>query len=156
MVNTVVHESPVGPLTLLSDGECLIGVRFDGFTPPLHTRPLVDGVLDAARRQLDEYFAARREAFDLPLAPAGTPFQRRVWAALLEIPFGETRSYASLARAIGKPTASRAVGAANGSNPIAIVVPCHRVVGADGSLTGFGGGLDRKAFLLRLEQRNLC
>jgi methylated-DNA-[protein]-cysteine S-methyltransferase len=152
MMNSVVHDSPIGPLTMLSDGERLVGLHFAGFNSPLDAKELVDGVLDAARRQLDEYFAARRVAFDLPLAPRGTPFQRRVWTALLDIPFGETRSYANLARAIGKPAATRAVGAANGANPIAIVVPCHRVVGADGSLTGFGGGLHRKAFLLRLEQ----
>jgi methylated-DNA-[protein]-cysteine S-methyltransferase len=154
-MNALVHDSPVGPLTLLSDGEHLTGVHFAGFDPPANARQLVDTVLDAARRQLDEYFAARRTAFELALAPDGTPFQRRVWAALLEIPFGETRSYRDLARAIGKPSATRAVGAANGANPIAIVIPCHRVVGADGSLTGFGGGLNRKGFLLSLERRDL-
>lgn len=151
-LNSVVHGSPVGPLTLLSDRGRLTGVHFAGFQSPSGTRQVVDAVLDAARHQLDEYFSARRTAFDLPLAPAGTPFQRRVWDALLKIPFGETRSYSDIARAIGQPTATRAVGAANGANPIAIVVPCHRVVGADGSLIGFGGGLDRKRFLLRLEQ----
>jgi methylated-DNA-[protein]-cysteine S-methyltransferase len=152
-LNVVLHDSPIGPLTLLSDGESLTGVHFAGFEPPSDARLVVDSVLETARHQLDEYFAAQRSAFDLPLAPAGTPFQRRVWAALLDIPFGETWSYAALARAIGKPSATRAVGAANGANPIAVVVPCHRVVGADGSLTGFGGGLDRKRFLISLEQR---
>jgi methylated-DNA-[protein]-cysteine S-methyltransferase len=155
MMNALVHDSPVGPLTLLSDGERLTGVHFEGFEPSSTAKQLADSILDSARHQLDEYFAACRTSFDLPLAPAGTPFQQRVWAALLEIPFGETRSYAALARAIGNPSASRAVGAANGANPIAIVVPCHRVIGADGSLTGFGGGLDRKRFLLSLEQRGI-
>ena len=109
-------------------------------------------MLDAARRQLDAYFAGRRKMFELPLGLEGTPFQLRVWSALLEIPFGETRSYGQLAKAIGIQSAMRAVGAANGRNPIAIVVPCHRVIGANGSLTGFGGGLDRKKLLLSLEQ----
>lgn len=104
-------------------------------------------------RQLGEYFAGERRRFDLPLAPEGTPFQRAVWSELARIPFGETRSYGEVARALGKPGASRAVGRANGANPIPIVVPCHRVVGSDGSLTGFGGGLEAKAALLALEGR---
>jgi methylated-DNA-[protein]-cysteine S-methyltransferase len=102
--------------------------------------------------QLDAYFAGRRRDFDVRLAPEGTPFQLRVWAALCEIPYGETISYAELARRIGNPNAVRAVGAANGRNPLPIVVPCHRVVGADGSLVGFGGGLDVKRALLDLER----
>ena len=109
--------------------------------------------LGEARRQLTEYFAGARRAFDLPLAASGTPFQRRVWEALRRIPYGETISYGELARRIGKPTASRAVGAANGRNPIAIVVPCHRVIGADGTLIGYGGGLPVKEALLALERR---
>lgn len=106
----------------------------------------------AAKRQLREYFDGERRDFDLPLAPAGTPFQRRVWDELRRIPYGETISYGELARRIGKPTASRAVGAANGRNPLAIVVPCHRVIGADGTLTGYGGGLPVKESLLAHEQ----
>jgi methylated-DNA-[protein]-cysteine S-methyltransferase len=109
--------------------------------------------LAAAARQLTEYFAGQRTEFDLPLEMAGTDFQRRVWAALREIPYGETVSYGELARGLGQASASRAVGLANGKNPFAVVVPCHRVVGSDGSLTGYGGGLDRKRFLLALEQR---
>jgi methylated-DNA-[protein]-cysteine S-methyltransferase len=105
-----------------------------------------------ARRQLAEYFDGRRRHFDLRLAPEGTPFQTRVWAELCRIPFGTTISYRELAARIGQPAAVRAVGLANGRNPIAIVVPCHRVIGADGSLTGYGGGLDRKRYLLGLEQ----
>jgi methylated-DNA-[protein]-cysteine S-methyltransferase len=108
-------------------------------------------LLERARRQLAEYFAGKRRTFDLPLAPHGTEFQCAVWRALADIPYGETISYAQLATRVGKPTATRAVGAANGRNPLPIVLPCHRVIGADGSLTGFGGGLPTKQFLLRLE-----
>jgi len=108
-------------------------------------------LLPELRRQLAEYFAGTRRAFALPLAPAGTEFERRVWQALGAIPYGETRSYAEVAQAIGRPAACRAVGRANGRNPIAIVIPCHRVIGSDGSLTGYGGGLDLKRFLLDLE-----
>lgn len=107
------------------------------------------------RRQLAEYFAGERQEFDLELAPEGTPFERSVWEELRKIPFGETRSYGEIARAIGHPSASRAVGRANGANPLPIVVPCHRVIGADGSLTGFGGGLENKSRLLELEGRAL-
>ena len=148
-------ESPVGPLLLAAaaDGLCLIE-----FAQPRHPvaraadwREGDSDLLRAARRQLDEYFAGARRGFDLPLAPRGTPFQRRVWDALAAIPYGTTISYGELARRIGAPDAMRAVGAANGRNPLPIVVPCHRVIGADGSLTGFGGGLPTKRFLLRLE-----
>jgi methylated-DNA-[protein]-cysteine S-methyltransferase len=104
-----------------------------------------------AEAQLRSYFAGERTTFDLPLAPRGTPFQLRVWEALREIPYGETATYGELAAAVGKPSAVRAVGAANGSNPIAVIVPCHRVIGADGTLTGYGGGLERKRILLDLE-----
>jgi methylated-DNA-[protein]-cysteine S-methyltransferase len=110
-------------------------------------------VLADAAAQLKAYFAGQLTSFDLPVAPEGTGFQRTVWAGLRRIPYGETISYGELASRIGQPTASRAVGLANGRNPVAIIVPCHRVVGADGSLTGYGGGLDRKRFLLALEQR---
>jgi methylated-DNA-[protein]-cysteine S-methyltransferase len=108
-------------------------------------------MLVETERQLEEYFAGRRREFALPLDPSGTAFQRRVWDALLTIPFGETRTYAQIARQIGHPSAMRAVGAANGRNPLSIVVPCHRVVGSTGALTGFAGGLDVKAYLLALE-----
>jgi len=112
-----------------------------------------DEALTATASQLEDYFAGSLTSFDLPLALVGTEFQRAVWAALLEIPYGATISYGELARRIGLPSASRAVGMANGRNPVSIVVPCHRVVGADGSLTGYGGGVNRKRFLLALEQR---
>lgn len=108
-----------------------------------------------ASSQLIEYFAGDRTEFDLTLAPVGTDFQLRVWTALLDVPYGETVSYGEIAEAVGKPTASRAVGAANGQNPISIIAPCHRIIGANGSLTGYGGGLDRKAWLLNLEAQPL-
>ncbi len=152
-MKSIVHDSPVGPLTLHSDGVALTGLEFDDPKYPLEPSPRgEDGVLNAARRQLDRYFTDKLRVFDLPLAPLGTPFQQRVWAALLEIPYGVTRSYGALAAAIGAPKASRAVGLANGRNPISIIVPCHRVIGANGSLTGYGGGMERKRQLLDLEQ----
>jgi O-6-methylguanine DNA methyltransferase len=145
-----VVESPLGPL--------LLGAE-DGALTLLWMSPLPEretggadardrAVLAAARDQLEAYFAGDLTAFDLPLAPVGTPFQQRVWSALVEIPFGETVSYGSLASRLGRPGAARAVGLANGSNPISIIIPCHRVIGSDGRLTGYGGGIDRKAWLL--------
>jgi methylated-DNA-[protein]-cysteine S-methyltransferase len=149
---TAVYDSPVGWLTLHSNGAALTGLEFEDPKYPLDPAPRGDDrILDATRRQLDQYFAAKRKAFDVPLAPKGTPFQQRVWLALQRIPYGVTCSYGALAAAIGQPNASRAVGLANGKNPIAIIVPCHRVIGADGSLTGYGGGMERKRFLLGLE-----
>jgi len=148
-------ESPVGKLLLAGDGMRLKLIHFQSGG---HARtPSADWVRDAAPfssavNQLGEYFAGRRRSFDLPLAPRGTEFQLIVWAALTRIPYGETLSYGELARRIGRPHASRAVGLANGANPLPIVVPCHRVIGADGSLTGFGGGLDTKRTLLALER----
>ena len=144
--------TPIGELLLTADDDgALTGVNL----PNRHPDPVGwerdDELLEPARRQLTEYFAGERTTFDLPLRPAGAPFQLRVWEALLRIPYGETVSYGEIAREIGHPTASRAVGAANGRNPIAIVVPCHRVIGANGSLTGYGGGLECKRALLDLE-----
>lgn len=152
--------SPVGELTLVASTQGLVAILWEGDDParvPLGamTEALDHPVLAEAVRQLADYFAGEREAFDLPLDFRGTDFQKRVWAALLAIPYGETRSYGEIARAIGAPTASRAVGAANGRNPISIVAPCHRVVGTDGRLTGFAGGLAAKARLLGLERREL-
>ncbi len=155
MITCTHIDSPVGPLLLAADDD---GLRLIEFHSPRH--PARRGgdwqhgdhpVLDAARAQLDGYFKGERGAFDLPLAPHGTPFQREVWQALASIPFGETISYAQLAARVGRPSAMRAVGAANGRNPLPIVLPCHRVIGANGSLTGFGGGLPTKRFLLELE-----
>ncbi|MFL5870805.1 MAG: methylated-DNA--[protein]-cysteine S-methyltransferase [Solirubrobacterales bacterium] len=152
-----VHEvvaSPVGDLLLVGDGSALTGLHMQEGPgrrePPGERRPAARPFA-AAREQLAEYFAGRRTRFDLPLAAAGTPFQRRVWAALEQIPFGETAAYGELATRLGAPAAARAVGAANGRNPISIVVPCHRLVGRGGALTGYGGGIERKRFLLALE-----
>lgn len=148
------QESPIGRLLLVGDEGGLRQLLMD-----VPTEPWVIGEqwipaqtqLDNVCRQLDEYFAGRRQRFELRLAPLGTAFQRSVWQALLDIPFGQTWSYGQLARHIGNPQAMRAVGAANGANPIAVIQPCHRVIGSNGSLTGFSGGLERKTLLLKLE-----
>jgi methylated-DNA-[protein]-cysteine S-methyltransferase len=151
-----VIESPLGPLTVVADDGVLSGLYL-----PDHVRgpglerlgdPDEEG-FDEIKMQLAEYFAGTRTAFTVPVAPAGTPFQQSVWRELMSIPYGQTRSYGQLAHALGGPHLTRAVGAANGRNPISIVVPCHRVVGSDGSLTGYAGGLPRKWFLLDLEAR---
>jgi len=146
----VVIPSPVGPLGIEARAGAITRITFHA-SGEISPGPS-DGVVTAARRQLDEYFAGRRKAFTLPLDPAGTPFQRAVWKALTEIPYGETVSYSQVAARIDRPSAVRAVGAANGQNPIPIVIPCHRVIGADGRLVGFGGGLNLKQYLLGLEQ----
>ncbi|MBS0226161.1 MAG: methylated-DNA--[protein]-cysteine S-methyltransferase [Proteobacteria bacterium] len=159
MKASIVHwthvASPVGRLLVAADDDGLRAIEFprnrhpmkrdDGWVEASH--PLID----EAQRQLDDYFAGTRTTFSVPLAPRGTPFQLAVWNALREIPFGGTWTYGDLARHIGQPSAVRAVGAANGRNPIPIIVPCHRVIGSDGTLTGFGGGLPTKEFLLHLE-----
>lgn len=146
--------SPVGRLLLVSDGVALTEVLFDD-DPRRCAAPAGAGggaaLLGRARRELGEYFAGRRRRFTLPLSPAGTPFQRRVWQELLRIPYGATTTYGEIARALGAPGAVRAVGAACARNPLAIVIPCHRVVGAGGRLTGYAGGLERKGTLLDLE-----
>ena len=149
-------DSPIGPLLLRSDGEALTGIFMDlpggppsglsEWTEDAAARPFAETI-----RQLEEYFKGARREFDLPLRARGTEFQQRAWKSLTDIPYGETRSYGEQAKRIGNPKASRAVGLANGSNPLPIVVPCHRVIGADGSLTGFGGGLERKRWLLAHE-----
>jgi methylated-DNA-[protein]-cysteine S-methyltransferase len=148
--------SPVGRLKLIASDDGLAAILWEHDNPRRVRRNVVaqdddHPVLLAAERQLEEYFTGRRKAFDLKLDFAGTAFQKKVWQALLTIPFGETRSYAEIARQIGNPSAVRAVGAANGKNPISIVAPCHRVIGSTGKLTGFAGGLDAKAYLLDLE-----
>lgn len=143
-------DSPLGWLTLTASDDGLTAVDFSrGLLGTKREHP----VLERCKEQLAEYFAGTRTAFDLPLAAEGTAFQQAVWQALREIPYGETRNYGELAATLGKPTASRAVGMANGKNPLAIVVPCHRVVGADGRLTGYSGGLARKEWLLAHEAR---
>jgi len=151
-------KSPLGRLLLTADDGALSGVHFPG---QKHDRPPQpdwqraddDPVLAAARMQLAEYFDGRRSAFELPLAPRGTAFQQAVWKALLAVPFGATSTYGAIAAAVRRPRAVRAVGAAIGANPLGIVVPCHRIIGRDGSLTGYAGGLERKAKLLALERR---
>jgi methylated-DNA-[protein]-cysteine S-methyltransferase len=148
-------DSPIGELLLLSDGHALRGLYMQDGRKPMtivpgwerSTAPFAD-----VRAQLEEYFAAQRTSFDIPLVMGGAPFERRVWHALQEIPYGETVSYGEIARRVGEPSAARAVGLANGRNPIAVIVPCHRVIGANGTLTGYGGGLERKRLLLELEQ----
>jgi methylated-DNA-[protein]-cysteine S-methyltransferase len=147
--------SPIGRLTLIGDGRALTAIFF-ARDDRLRSGPPKAWIADDrrlrdARRQLDEYFAGKRTAFELPLALRGTPFQMKVWRALLRIPFGATASYGEIATAIGRPGASRAVGGANHRNPIPIIVPCHRVIGSDGSLTGYGGGEPIKRRLLALE-----
>jgi methylated-DNA-[protein]-cysteine S-methyltransferase len=154
-VQHTIVDSPVGPLTLVGDGAALIGLYFDGHrrTPRLTSLgPRVDTGFGPAARQLGEYFAGTRCEFDLELAPRGSAFETAVWALLTKIPYGETRTYGQLAAALGDPGAAQAVGHANGWNPISIIVPCHRVVGTSGGLTGYAGGLARKRFLLSLEE----
>lgn len=148
--------SPVGKLTLVARDHALAAVLWENDPPsrvplgPLEENALHPTLLEA-ERQLQLYFAGKQQQFDLPLHFEGTPFQQKVWHALTTIPFGETRSYAQVAIQIGSPKAVRAVGAANGKNPISIIAPCHRVIGTNGKLTGFAGGMEAKAFLLQLE-----
>lgn len=150
--------SPLGQLTLVvNDDGALTGLYNEGQAhfPELETMGVEDGtVAQEAVEQLGQYFAGSRQCFDLHLSPAGTDFQRAVWEHLRAIPFGETQTYGDLANALGKPTAARAVGAATGRNPLSIVVPCHRLVGASGSLTGYAGGVERKAWLLDHESHS--
>jgi methylated-DNA-[protein]-cysteine S-methyltransferase len=142
-------ESPLGDLLVAGDGRAVTHVQMDGAPEPGWRRD--PAALRDAAEQLRAYFAGELRDFDLPLAPRGTDFQQRVWSALREIPYGRTITYAELAAAVGRPSAVRASGAANGRNPIAVVIPCHRVIGAGGALTGYGGGLARKRLLLDLE-----
>jgi methylated-DNA-[protein]-cysteine S-methyltransferase len=149
-------ESPIGELLLLGDSQRLRGLYMQRGRKPARVAPgwkRSAAPFSAAQEQLCQYFAGERQAFALPLELVGGEFELRVWNALLEIPYGETRSYGEIARRVGQPGAARAVGLANGRNPIAVIVPCHRVIGADGSLTGYGGGLERKRRLLQLESR---
>jgi methylated-DNA-[protein]-cysteine S-methyltransferase len=152
-----VMESPIGKLKLVASNNGLVAILWEKDSPRrVLLSELVanerDPVLLETERQLSEYFSGKRKAFSIPLDMRGTRFQKDVWEALLAIPFGETRSYGQLAIQLGNPRAIRAVGAANGRNPVSIIVPCHRVIGSSGKLTGFAGGLDRKAHLLGLEK----
>ena len=144
--------TPLGPMRLVTDGTAILALEFDA--PAVDAKPLsaaAGSIAHAVTQHLDAYFLRRQVELPIPMAPSGTPFQREVWSALRGIPHGETVSYAEIARRVGRPAAVRAVGAANGRNPIAILIPCHRVIGANGTLTGYAGGLDRKRALLLLE-----
>lgn len=150
-MNILYFDSPIGTLRLVSNGSHITAIEFDGHHGEDDGQEVRDAALSACAEQLTDYFAARRRSFELPLAAHGTPFQQSVWSALARIPYGELRSYRDIAQAIGNPAAVRAVGAANGRNPLPIVVPCHRVIGSNGTLTGFAAGLAAKSYLLRLE-----
>lgn len=148
-VKAAFYHSPIGWIRLEAEDEALTGLDF--VTEAAAISAPLPGVLRDAIRQLDQYFRGRRTRFELALRPAGTAFQKDVWKALARIPFGRTSTYKAIAAEVGRPTAVRAVGSANGDNPISIIIPCHRVIGADGRLTGYGGGLERKEWLLRHE-----
>ncbi len=151
-----LHDSPVGELLLISNGEALTALHMTAgkYVPSVNVdwvRNEKCTVLTQTRRELDEYFSGKRRVFSMPLALSGTDFQKQAWIALTKIPFGEKRTYGQQAAIVGRPKAVRAIGAANGKNPIGIIVPCHRVIGANGTLTGYAGGLHNKEFLLKLE-----
>jgi methylated-DNA-[protein]-cysteine S-methyltransferase len=148
------YDSPLGKILTVENGSALTWLFFTAETGSHDAVLRETALLKKTGRQLREYFAGERKLFDLPLAPSGTPFQLQVWKALQSIPYGQTRSYGQIAQMIGRGKASRAVGRANSKNPISLVIPCHRVIGADGKLVGYGGGLDKKAYLLELEKRN--
>jgi methylated-DNA-[protein]-cysteine S-methyltransferase len=150
-------DTPIGALhAVFDDEERLAELGFESTSRRVfESSSSTTRRLDDLKTQLTGYFSGTRRAFDIPLAPKGTPFQLAVWNALLEIPYGDTVTYAELARRIGKPSAVRAVGAANGANPIPVIIPCHRVIGSNGTLTGYGGGIERKQWLLALEGRRL-
>jgi len=145
----IIIDSPIGELLVTATDDALTGLEMAPFERPAEpARARANDILEAARSQLNAYFRGRQMTFDLPLAPAGTPFQQGVWQELTRIPLGETISYAQLAERVGRPGHFRAIGSANGRNPISIVIPCHRVIGSGGSLTGYGGGIERKRWLL--------
>jgi methylated-DNA-[protein]-cysteine S-methyltransferase len=154
-VNYCYFEAPIGRLLIAADNTALRDISFEKSrhrrAPDPEWREGTNPLIQRTIAQLSEYFAGERREFDVPLGPTGTEFQLRVWDALLEIPFAETATYSQIATRIGRPSAVRAVGSANGRNPIPIIIPCHRVIGSNGTLTGFGGGLDVKESLLRLE-----
>lgn len=145
-----VIDSPVGPLTLIANENALLSLTW-GKSSGDFVQDRDHPILSETERQLKEYFSGKRTAFDIPLAPEGTDFQKRVWEELSKIPYGQTITYGEQAKRLGRPKAARAVGAANGRNPIGIIIPCHRVIGASGDLTGFAGGIEVKRELLRLE-----
>jgi len=153
-LTTASLATPIGPLAVTAAADGIVAVRFAPAVPP--PDPGVPACLAQALQELDAYFAGRLTAFTVPLRPRGTPFQRAVWHELAAIPYGTAISYRALAAAVGNPAAVRAVGAANGRNPLPILIPCHRVIGTDGSLTGYGGGLEKKQWLLAHERRTLA
>ncbi len=144
-----IYKSKIGDITITADENALLSLQFGAENTDFAINPVIKETI----KQLDEYFSLKRKNFDLPLNPKGTEFQKRVWKELTKIPYGETRTYKQTALAIGNPNASRAIGNANNKNPIAIIIPCHRVIGSDGSLTGYAAGLNIKEFLLKLEQQ---
>ena len=152
MIIQYTHETPVSNLTLVADDDALLQLLLPNAVPGDHPEGR-NAIIDLAIAQLDEYFAGKRFCFDLPLALHGTAFQEKVWQAVSEIPYGETASYADIAAAIERPRAVRAVGAANGANPIPLIIPCHRIIGKSGNLVGYGGGLELKRCLLDLEAK---
>jgi len=153
----VLYDAPLGPLYIESEGDAIVEILFYPDERPKFKREIITttdtDVLRACVEELNAYFAGQLQKFSVPLKPAGTDFRMRVWKALCDIPYGETISYKELAEAISNPKAIRAVGGANHHNPISIIIPCHRVIGANGTLVGYGGGLDKKKFLLGLEQQ---
>lgn len=151
MKRAIFLDTQLGRVGLAEQDRAITNLFFQGTVQPEQYETGSTPLLERAKAQLLEYLAGRRQSFDLPLAPEGTPFQRQVWQALKQIPYGQTRSYGWLAQQVGRPQAARAVGHANGQNPLSILLPCHRVVGANGALTGYAGGLERKKLLLRLE-----
>ena len=153
MQNYFSYKTPAGPITIASNGNAIIGVLIGVHHLSGENKP--NQITNNAANQLQEYFAGKRRVFDLPLEPHGTTFQKQVWQALQEIPYGETRSYREIAESIGNPKAYRAVGSANNKNPIHIVIPCHRVIGSNGAPIGYAAGVQVKEFLLDLEQQNL-
>lgn len=150
-VHLFFYDTVLGSVGICENGSAVTGLYFEGEKRPEGTSEEETELLRRAAGQLREYLAGKRREFELPLSPAGTPFQHSVWNSLLAIPYGETRSYGEIARSVGNPRACRAVGMANNRNPIPIFIPCHRVVGSDGSLVGYGGGLGIKEYLLKLE-----
>lgn len=148
------YNTPIGRVGLSENGMAITGVYFEGKTIPPGFEIVETELLKKAGIQLQEYFIGKRKSFDLPIEPKGTPFEQRVWKALQEIPYGETRTYKEIAQAVGNEKACRAVGMANHKNPIALIIPCHRVIGSNGKLVGFAGGLSAKEYLLQLERQH--
>lgn len=155
MKNIFFFQTDIGKIAVADNGSAVTHVLFEGEMLPCGAKIRRTDIIAEAGIQLLEYLAGKRKIFDLPLEPAGTDFQKKVWQALLEIPFGETRSYGEIAKIIGNPNAARAVGMANGKNPIPVFIPCHRVIGSGGKLTGYSGGLGLKEYLLNLESAAL-